>query len=63
MAFKLGIESRNEYYALELNKAAYKLVTELRPAAGKQVLITADSSSDMRVAQATAAAVWSPNVN
>jgi leucyl aminopeptidase (aminopeptidase T) len=58
MALKLGVEPRNEYYALELNKAAHKLVTELRPVAGKQVLITADSSSDMRVAQATAAAVY-----
>ncbi len=58
MVFKLGVEPRNEYCAFELNKAAYKLVTELRPATGKQVLITADSSSDMRVAQATAAAVY-----
>jgi len=58
MAFKLGTESRNEYLGLELTKAAHKLVTEVRPAAGKQVLITADTSSDMRVAKATAAAVY-----
>ncbi|WP_420628948.1 hypothetical protein [Candidatus Leptofilum sp.] len=58
MVFKLGSEPRNEYLELELNKAAHKLVTELRPAAGKQVLITADSSADMRVARATAAAVY-----
>lgn len=58
MVFKLGTEPLDEYYYLELNKAAHKLVTELRPAAGKQVLITADSSSDMRVARATAAAVY-----
>ena len=58
MVFKLGSEPRDEYYYLELNKAAHKLVTELRPAAGKQVLITADTASDMRVARATAAAVY-----
>lgn len=58
MVFKLGIEPRNEYYELELNKAVLKLVTELRPVAGKQVLITADSATDMRVARATAAAVY-----
>jgi leucyl aminopeptidase (aminopeptidase T) len=58
MVFKLGVEPRNDFYELELSNAAHKLVTELRPAAGKQVLITADSSSDMRVAKATAAAVY-----
>lgn len=59
MVFKLGVEPRDTYYYLELNKAAHKLVTELRPVAGKQVLITADTASDMRVAQATAAATYS----
>ena len=58
MAFKLGTESRNEYLALELNRAAHKLVTEVRSTAGKQVLITVDSSSDTRVARATAAAAY-----
>lgn len=58
MVFKLGVEPRDDYYAFELNKAAHKLVTELRPASGKQVLITADTASDLRVAQATAAAVY-----
>ncbi len=58
MAYKLGVEPRGEYYWLELNKAAHKLVTEIRPAVGKQVLITVDSSADMRVAKATAAAVY-----
>jgi len=58
MAFQLGVEQRDAFYEFELNKAAHTLVTEIRPAAGKQVLITADSSSDMRVAKATAAAVY-----
>lgn len=58
MVFKLGVEPRDEYYELELSKAAHKLVTELRPVVGKQVLITADSAADMRVARATAAAVY-----
>ncbi len=58
MVFKLGSEPLPEYYHIELSKAAHKLVTELRPAAGKQVLITADTAADMRVARATAAAVY-----
>ncbi len=56
---KLGTEPRNEYYALELTHAANKLVTEVRPVEiGQQVLITADTASDMRVVQATASAVY-----
>jgi leucyl aminopeptidase (aminopeptidase T) len=56
---KLGTEPRNEYYNLELTHAAHKLVTEMRPVRqGQQVLITADTAADMRVAQATAAAVY-----
>ena len=58
MVFKLGTEPQNNYYYLELNKAANKLVSELCPASGKQVLITTDTASDMRVARATAAAVY-----
>lgn len=59
MDFKLGTEPRNEYYALELARAAYRLVTEVRPIVeGQQVLITADTATDMRVVQATAAAVY-----
>jgi leucyl aminopeptidase (aminopeptidase T) len=58
MVFKLGTEPQNNYYYLELNKAAHKLVSELCPASGKQVLITTDTASDMRVARATAAAVY-----
>ena len=56
---KLGTESRNEFYGLELNHAAMKLVTELRPVQpGQQVLITADTASDRRVAEATATVVY-----
>ena len=59
MVFKIGTEANNEYYAFELTHAAHKLVTEVRPVAkGQQVLITADTASDMRVVQATAAAVY-----
>lgn len=58
MEFALGTEPRSEYYQLELAHAAHKLVTEVRPVRpGQQVLITADTASDMRVVRATAAAV------
>lgn len=57
--FTLGTESRDEYYAFEITHAAHKLVTEMRPVeVGQQVLITADTASDMRVVQATASAVY-----
>jgi hypothetical protein len=55
----LGTESRDEYYTFEVTHAANKLVTEMRPVeVGQQVLITADTASDMRVVQATASAVY-----
>ncbi len=55
----LGTEPRDEYYALELTHAAHKLVTEVRPLRpGAQLLLTADSASDMRVVRATAAAAY-----
>ena len=54
---QLRTEQLPEYLSVELGRAAAVLVTEVRPVAGKQVLITADSSADMRVARATAAAV------
>jgi len=58
MTFKLGVEPRSEYLEIELAAAAHKLVTELRPLqAGQQVLITADTSSDLRVVRAIAGAV------
>lgn len=58
MNLALGTETTSDYYALELAQAAHKLVTEMRPVQpGQQVLITADTASDMRVVRATAGAV------
>jgi len=57
--FTLGTEARDEYYAIELARAAHRLVTKVRPVeAGQQVLITADTASDARVVQAAAGAVY-----
>jgi leucyl aminopeptidase (aminopeptidase T) len=57
MEFALGTEPRDEYYDLELARAAYKLVTDVRPVKpGQQVLVSADTASDMRVVRATARA-------
>ncbi len=57
MTAGLGTEPRDEYYALELARAAYRLVTEVRPLRpGDQVVLTADTASDLRVVRATAAA-------
>jgi leucyl aminopeptidase (aminopeptidase T) len=59
MEFTLSTESHDEYYMFELARAAYKLVTEVRPIQpGQQVLITADTASDARVVRATAGAVY-----
>jgi leucyl aminopeptidase (aminopeptidase T) len=56
--FSLGTEPRDEYYQVELAKAAHLLVTQVRPVgAGQQVLITADTATDSRVVRATAGAV------
>jgi leucyl aminopeptidase (aminopeptidase T) len=56
--FTLGTEPRDEYYEIELVRAAHKLVTDVRPVEpGQQVLITADTASDARVVRATAGAV------
>lgn len=53
-----GVETLPEYLEIELIAAAHKLVTEFRPIqTGQQVLITADTSSDLRVARAVAGAV------
>jgi leucyl aminopeptidase (aminopeptidase T) len=54
----LGVESLPEYLHIELIAAALKLVTDFRPVQPRQqVLITADTSSDLRVARAVAGAV------
>ncbi|NIA24503.1 MAG: hypothetical protein GWP04_02925 [Gammaproteobacteria bacterium] len=58
MVGKLGTETLADFYSPELTHAAMKLVTEVRPISpGQEVLITADTAADWRVAQATAAAV------
>ncbi len=57
MVSKLGVEPRSEYLEIELAAAAYKLVTDFRPLKpGQQVLISADTSSDLRVARSVAGA-------
>ena len=53
----LGTEATREFAEFELHHAARVLLTEVRPVEpGDQVLITADSQADQRVARATAAA-------
>jgi leucyl aminopeptidase (aminopeptidase T) len=57
--FSLGTEPRDEYYEIEVARAAHRLVTEVRPVEpGQQVLITADTASDARVVRATAGAAY-----
>ena len=47
----LGTESREEFYSYELAHAAHKMVTEVAPVhPGQQVVITADTASDARLA-------------
>ena len=54
----LGTEATPEFAEFELHHAARVLLTEVRPVApGDQVLVTADSQADQRVARATAATV------
>jgi len=53
------VEARDEYYALEMARAARKMVDdilEVRP--GQRVVITSDSQTDERVARAAAHAVY-----
>lgn len=58
MELALGTEPTRDFYNIELTRAAYKLVTEVRPIKpGQQVLITADTASDTRTVQAAAGAV------
>ena len=53
----LGTEATPGFAEFELHHAARVLLTEVRPVeSGEQVLITADSQADQRVARATAAA-------
>jgi len=57
MEFMLGTEPRREYYAFEVAAAAHKMLAEVmlvKP--DETVVITADTQSDWRVAEATAQA-------
>jgi leucyl aminopeptidase (aminopeptidase T) len=58
MGSTISNEPQADHDPPELTAVALKLVTEVRPVGlGQQVLISVDSVGDMRVAQATAAAV------
>ncbi len=59
MELALGTETRQEYLSFEVGLGARKLVEQImlaRP--GENLVITADTSSDWRVVQATAAAAY-----
>lgn len=59
MEFALGTETQREYLSVEVAAAARKLVEQVmlvRP--GEQAAITADTSSDPRVVEATASAAY-----
>ena len=59
MEYKIGIEMRDEYKSFELAKGAMDLVKDVmlvKP--GENVVITYDSSTDRRVAEATANAAF-----
>jgi leucyl aminopeptidase (aminopeptidase T) len=59
MEFKIGTEAHNTFLGLELANSARKLVEEVMLVKKKEtVVITADTSSDWRVVQATANAVY-----
>jgi len=59
MVFGLGTEPCDDTLGEELSHAADRLVADVRPIeAGQDVLISADSVSDMRVVRATASAVY-----
>ena len=52
MELRLGFEPLNDYLKYELYKGAMKLVQDVMLAKpGEYVMITADTSSDMRVGQ------------
>jgi leucyl aminopeptidase (aminopeptidase T) len=59
MPYSFNVEN-NTRIGVELTRAAHRLVRYIRPIEkGHQVLISADSSTDMRVVEATAQAVYS----
>jgi len=60
MELNIGIEPAREYLSYELAKGALKLVKDVMLVKeGENVVITGDSSSDRRVVEATANAVYS----
>ncbi|SHI49967.1 Leucyl aminopeptidase (aminopeptidase T) [Dethiosulfatibacter aminovorans DSM 17477] len=60
MNYPIGIEMSKDYLSYETAKAAYKLVKDVMLAKeGENIVITADSSSDRRVVEATANAAYS----
>lgn len=60
MELNTGIEPTREYLSFELAKGAFKLVKDIMLVKeGENVVITADSSTDRRVVEATANAVYS----
>jgi len=59
MELSIGTEVREEYLSWEVGGSARKLVEEVMlTQPGENVVITADTSSDMRVVQATATAAY-----
>ncbi len=64
MEYPIGVEMANEYLSFELAKSAMKLVKDVMLVTnGENVTITADSSSDRRVVEATANAVYTVGGN
>lgn len=62
MDYSIGVEMTKDYLSFETSKAAYKLVKDVMLVKeGESVVITADSSSDRRVVEATANAVYALN--
>ena len=59
MEFLIGTEMRDDYLSYEVAHAARKMVEEVMPVnPGENVVISGDTSSDSRVVQATAEAVY-----
>lgn len=64
MNYPIGIEMRDEYRSYETSKAAMKMVKDVMLVKeNEDVVITSDSSTDMRVVKATANAVYSVGGN
>lgn len=64
MEYPIGVEMTEKYLSFEVAGASYKLVKDVMLVEkGENVVITADSSSDQRVVEATANAVFSVGAN